>query len=176
MGDRIGTVFGGQSMNRKIHRRESLGLGAAVCALHFLQGMSWIRADEVGPGGPETVLSNQRYKVEACDWRVRKRRQLGGMRVEMDCGMGGGGGGSGSLGSTGADMKNDLLKEEVREQFLDTSRKLGVQICSLAMSAFYAQPYAEHPKADEYTVDMIGLMPKLGVKVGFLPLGVRGDL
>src|SRR5262245_53357740 len=175
MGDRIGTVFGVQSMKRQMHRRESLGLGAAVCASHFLQGMSWIRADEVGPGGTETVLSNQRYKVAACDWMMLKRQKLGAIQLAKDCGMDGVEVDMGSLWSTGADMKNDLLKEEVREQFLDTSRKLGVQICSLAMSAFYAQPYAEHPKADEYTVDMIGLMPKLGVKVGFLPLGVRGD-
>ena len=46
-------------------------------------------------------------------------------------------------------------------------RDLGIEICPLAMLAFYAQSYAEHPRAEVYTAEWIDLMPKLGVTVGF---------
>ena len=49
--------------------------------------------------------------------------------------------------SLAAVVKNELRKDDVRRKFLDTAKELGVEICSLAMSAFYAQTYAEHPKA-----------------------------
>jgi sugar phosphate isomerase/epimerase len=38
------------------------------------------------------------------------------------------------------------------------------------MSAFYGQPVADHPKSEEFCAEWIDLMPKLGTKVGFLPV------
>jgi L-ribulose-5-phosphate 3-epimerase len=116
-----------------------------------------------------------RYRVAACDWMLLKRQKLGALPLAKECGMDGVEVDMGSLGD-GSDIKNELRKPEIRKQYLDTARELGIEICSLAMSAFYAQSYAEHPKAEAYTAEWIDLMPKLSVTVGFLPLGVRGDL
>jgi len=155
----------------KLTRRQLLAIGAAgACGLlpHTLRA---IGAETVKP--PSSV---PRYRIAACDWMMRKRQTLGSIQLAKDCGLDGVEVDMGSLGATGAEMKNNLLKDDIRQQFLDTSKNLNVEICSLAMSAFYAQNYAEHPKAESYTEDMIDLMSKMGIKVGFLPLGVQGDL
>jgi sugar phosphate isomerase/epimerase len=44
------------------------------------------------------------------------------------------------------------------------------------MSGFYAQSLAKRPDYITPIQDCIELMTKIGVKVGFLPLGVEGDL
>lgn len=71
---------------------------------------------------------------------------------------------------------NKLTDPQVRQQFVDACRKHGIEICSLAMSAFYAQSFPERDGVDRMVQDCIDAMGMLGVKVAFLPLGVRGDL
>lgn len=148
-------------MSRPLTRRQALQTAAITCL--------------AARPAPATE-AKPRYRVAACDWMMLKRQKLGALPLAKECGLDGVEVDMGSLGSTGADIKNELRKPEVRAQFLDTAKQLGVEICSLAMSAFYAQSYPDHPKADEYTAEWIELMPKLGVSVGFLPLGVKGDL
>ena len=43
------------------------------------------------------------------------------------------------------------------------------------MSAFYGQPVADHPKAEQFCNDWIDLMPRIGTKVGFLPVIFRKE-
>ena len=64
----------------------------------------------------------------------------------------------------------------MRKQFLDAARQNHLEICSLAMSAFYAQSFGERPTVPQMLGDCIETMKAMGVKVAFLPLGVRGDL
>jgi L-ribulose-5-phosphate 3-epimerase len=64
----------------------------------------------------------------------------------------------------------------VRQQFLDAAREQKLEICSLAMSGFYAQSFAERPTVPRMVKDCIDTMKLMGVKTAFLPLGVRGDL
>ena len=49
-------------------------------------------------------------------------------------------------------------------------------ICSLAMSAFYGQSFADHPNADHFVDEWIDSMKAMGVRVGFLPFGVKGNV
>jgi sugar phosphate isomerase/epimerase len=156
-------------MESKINRRHFLALGAAA-------GSTALLDNSFAPGQLNVAEPNtRRYKVSVCDWMILKRQKLGAIQLAKDCGMDGLEVDMGSLGSTGAEMKNELLKDDFLQQYLAASRKVGIEFSSLAMSAFYAQSFAEHPKAEDYA-DMIALMPRLGVKVGFLPLGVRCDL
>src|SRR5690606_5494684 len=71
---------------------------------------------------------------------------------------------------------NKLKDPAVRSQFLDKSRELNVEICSLAMSGFYAQSFAERPTYQRMVQDCIDTMQQMKVEVAFLPLGVQGDL
>lgn len=104
-----------------------------------------------------------------------KRQKLGAFALSKDCGMDGVEVDLGSLG-TRPDFDNKLLDPAVRQQFLDTSKETGVEICSLAMSAFYGQSFADHPNADHFVDEWIGLLQAMNVRVGFLPFGVKGNV
>ena len=120
-------------------------------------------------------LVGQRYKIAASDWMMLKRQKVGALSLAKDCGLDGVEVDMGSLGDR-PDMKNELRKPEVRKEYLDTSRRLGVEICSLAMSAFFGQSWVDHPKCDDFTNEWIDLMQTMGVGVGFLPMGVKIDV
>jgi sugar phosphate isomerase/epimerase len=117
----------------------------------------------------------QRYRVAACDWMLLKRQRLGAFPLAKECGLDGVEVDMGSLGNR-PNFDNKLLDPAVRRQFLEASQSTGVAICSLAMSAFYGQSFADHPNADRFVDEWTGLMKAMGVRVGFLPFGVKGDV
>ncbi len=81
----------------------------------------------------------------------------------------------GSLGNRET-FESKLNDQATREQFLQESMKRGVEICSLAMSGFYAQSFAERPTVPRMVGDCLRTMTQMDVRVAFLPLGVEGDL
>src|SRR5690606_29600840 len=90
---------------------------------------------------PATVPARQRYRIGACDWMLLKRQKLGAFPLAAEIGLDGVVVDMGGLGNR-PDMDNKLRDPEVRRQYLDTASELGLEICALAMSAFYAQDYA----------------------------------
>lgn len=128
-----------------------------------------------GWAGAQTPAKDQRYKIGVCDWMMLKRQRLGALSLTKDVGADGVEVDMGSLGERET-FDNQLAKPEVRQQFLDTAKELGIEICSLAMSGFYAQSFAERPTVPRMLADCIDTMTAMGVKTAFLPLGVRGDL
>ncbi|HYT58681.1 MAG TPA: sugar phosphate isomerase/epimerase family protein, partial [Haliangiales bacterium] len=116
-----------------------------------------------------------RYRIAVCDWMILKRQKLGAFQLTKDIGADGLEVDMGGLGDRET-FDNQLAKPDVREQFLAKSRELGVEICSLAMSGFYAQSFAERQTVPRMLDDCIATMKATSVKVAFLPLGVRGDL
>jgi len=72
-------------------------------------------------------------------------------------------------------FQSELGKSDVREQFLKTSRETGIEICSIAMSGFYAQSFPTR-EIEQPINDCIDTMKQMNAKVAFLPLGVQGDL
>jgi len=129
-------------------------------------------AAEAGAAKP---LAARRYKIGVCDWMILKRQKLGAFQLTSEIGADGVEVDMGSLGERET-FDNQLAKPEVRQQFLDKARELGLEICSLAMSGFYAQSFAERPTVPRMVQDCVETMKLMGVKVAFLPLGVRGDL
>src|SRR6266850_6726173 len=119
--------------------------------------------------------TKQRYRIGVCDWMILKRQKLGAFQLAKEIGADGVEVDMGSLGERET-FDNQLVNPEVRRQFLDKVPELGVEICSLAMSGFYAQSFAERPTAPRMIEDCLDTMKGLGVKTAFLPLGVRGDL
>lgn len=144
-------------------RRRLLAAGVATAC--GLWGAPLLRAAPAG----------QRYKVGACDWMMLKRQKLGAIPLAKEVGADGVEVDMGGLGDRPT-FDNKLTDLAVRQQFLDASRSNGVEICSLAMSGFYAQSFPEREHVDRVVQDCIDTMRLMGVKVAFLPLGVRGDL
>jgi sugar phosphate isomerase/epimerase len=125
---------------------------------------------------PTISPSTQRYKIAVCDWMILKRQKLGAFQLTKDIGADGVEVDMGSLGTNDTFQSVITTNAEVRQQFLDTAKKLNLEISSIAMSGFYAQSFAERPTVPRMTQDCIDTMKAMSVKVAFLPLGVRSDL
>ncbi|MEQ8848919.1 sugar phosphate isomerase/epimerase family protein [Botrimarina sp.] len=116
-----------------------------------------------------------RYRVGVCDWMMLKRQKLGAIGLAAEIGADGVEVDMGSLGQRDT-FESKLGDPEAREQFLSEAADRGVAICSLAMSGFYAQSFAERPTVPRMVGDCLATMRAMGVRVAFLPLGVQGDL
>lgn len=163
-------------MNRlpPLHRRQFLGCAAAVAGTGLLAGALPAWAKEPAAAAA-TAGANERYKIGVCDWMILKRQKLGAFPLAKEIGVDGVEVDMGSLGQRDT-FDNKLADPAMRKQFLDTAQGLGLSICSLAMSGFYAQSFAERPTVPRMVQDCIDTMQQMDVRVAFLPLGVRGDL
>lgn len=115
-----------------------------------------------------------RYRIGVCDWMILKRQKLGAFPLAREIGADGVEVDLGSLGNRPT-FDNQLAKPEVRAQFIARAREFDLEICSLAMSGFYAQDFAERPDL-QLLNDAFATAKAMGVKVLFLPLGVKDDL
>ncbi|WP_375433726.1 sugar phosphate isomerase/epimerase family protein [uncultured Hymenobacter sp.] len=115
------------------------------------------------------------YKIAVVDLMILKRQKLGALQLTKDIGADGVEVDMGGLGQRET-FDSQLAKPEIRQQFLDKARELNLEICSLAMTGFYAQSFATRPTYQRMVQDCIDTMKALNVKVAFLPLGTQGDL
>jgi sugar phosphate isomerase/epimerase len=120
-------------------------------------------------------VKEPRYRIAVCDWMILKRQKLSAFQLTKDIGADGVEVDMGGLGNRTA-FDNKLTDPVIRQQFIDKSKELNIEISSIAMSGFYAQSFAERPGVDAMIQDCINTMVQLNVKVAFLPLGVEGDL
>lgn len=119
--------------------------------------------------------NDQRYKIGVCDWMILKRQKLGAIALAKELGADGIELDMGSLGQRDT-FENALADQEVRKQFQVQATEQGIEFCSIAMSGFYAQSFAQRITYKQMLGDCIRTMTHMGVKVAFLPLGVQGDL
>jgi sugar phosphate isomerase/epimerase len=119
--------------------------------------------------------SNHRYKVAVVDLMILKRQKLGVFPLAKTIGADGVEVDMGGLGDRET-FDNKLNIDSVRQQFLNTAKQLNLEICSLGMTGFFAQSFAERPTAVRAVTDCINTAKAMNVKVAFLPLGIKGDL
>ncbi|MGH8022514.1 MAG: sugar phosphate isomerase/epimerase family protein [Limisphaerales bacterium] len=161
-----------------MNRREFFKTAAAIAALASFSPGGKSLAEELA-GAPAAgkvkarAASRERYRIGVSDWMILKRQKLGAFPLASEIGANGVEVDMGSLGNRPS-FDNHLADPETRRQFLDTARQLDLEICSLAMSAFFAQSLVERPIG--LVEDCIKTMTAMNVKVAFLPLGVRCDL
>jgi sugar phosphate isomerase/epimerase len=106
---------------------------------------------------------------------ILKRQKIGAFQLAKTIGADGVEVDMGGLGNRPT-FDSKLGDPVVRKQFLDQTQELGLGICSIAMSGFYAQSFAERPGVDRMVQDCLDTAKAMKVKVVFLPLGVTGDL
>lgn len=123
----------------------------------------------------QTSATNQRYKVAVVDLMILKRQKLGAFQLTKDIGADGVEVDMGGLGDRET-FDNQLAKDSVRKQFLSKAKQLNLEIPSMGMTGFFAQSFAERPTAVKAVTDCINTMKQMNVKVGFLPMGIKGDL
>jgi L-ribulose-5-phosphate 3-epimerase len=150
-----------------LRRRTFLKQSAAACAT---------LAAGIAPGFAQSNKDgDERYRIGVCDWMILKRQRLGAFPLAKEIGVDGVEVDMGSLGSRDT-FESQLGDAAGRKPFIDAAKENNLEICSLAMSGFYAQSFAERPTYDRMVGDTIVAARSLGVKVAFLPLGVQGDL
>lgn len=123
----------------------------------------------------QSTAVNQRYKVAVVDLMILKRQKIGAFQLTKDIGADGVEVDMGGLGDRET-FDNQLAKDSVRALFLNKAKELGLEIPSLGMTGFFAQSFAERPTAVRAVTDCINTMKLMNVKVGFLPMGIKGDL
>ncbi|MFD2287682.1 TIM barrel protein [Pedobacter petrophilus] len=130
------------------------------------------------------VLSNQwlmaaekqdRYKVAVIDLMILKRQKLSALPLAKEIGADGLEIDMGGLGNRET-FDNKLSDPKIRQEYLDQAKSLNLEICSLAMTGFYAQSFATRPTYQKMIQDCLDTANAMHVKVVFLPLGVQGDL
>lgn len=164
-------------VGRPVSRRRFLAVAGAAAAVG-LSGAPGVFAVDPAPATRPTTgprANAHRYKVGVVDLMMLKRQKLGAIQLAGDVGADGVEVDMGGLGDRPT-FDNKLAEPEVRKQFLDASAGLGVEICSLAMTGYFAQSFPERDGAERTVQDCIDTMKQVGVKVAFLPLGVKGDL
>ncbi len=115
------------------------------------------------------------FPIGVCDWMILERQDLDAFPLSKKIGVDGVEVDMGSLGNRKT-FDSQLGDPEMQKKFLDTASDWGLDICSLAMSGFYAQSFAERPTALRMVGDCIDTMVDMKVKIAFLPLGVTCDL
>ena len=120
-------------------------------------------------------LPSCRYKIAVCDWMILKRQKAGAFKRAGEIGADGVEVDMGSLGNR-MTFDNQLLDPLVRKQFKSEAEIYNLEICSVAMSGFYAQSFAERETVPVMIRDTINTMELMEVRTAFLPLGVKGDL
>jgi sugar phosphate isomerase/epimerase len=159
-------------VHRPLDRRDFLTSGAIAAGSAWL---TWSESASANEPAKEKSISEHRYKIGVCDWMILKRQRLGAFPLAKEIGADGVEVDMGSLGQRET-FENALADPKTGRQFLDTAQELQLEICSIAMSGFYAQSFADRPTVPRMLQDCIDTTQAMGVKVAFLPLGVRGDL
>lgn len=153
-------------------RRRFLSATAVGCL--GLLGLNSATAASRRPKLSEASPDTQRYRVAVCDWMILKRQKLGAFSRTAEIGADGLELDMGGLGDRPT-FDSKLLDPIERRKFLDAAEEHGIGICSIAMSGFYAQDFANR-EVEPMLRDTINTMNLMRVKTAFLPLGVQGDL
>ncbi len=112
-----------------------------------------------------------RYQVAVVDLMLLKRQKPGAFDLAHTVGSDGLELDMGGLGSRET-FDNTLAVDSIRHLFLESSHTEGIDICSLAMTGFYAQNFATRPTWQHMVGDCIATMRQMHVHIAFLPLGV----
>ena len=135
--------------------------------------------DRIWPAADEKeevkVVNPKRYRVSVCDWMMLKRQKVGAITLANEIGTDGLEVDMGSLGQR-VDFLNNLNEKKTQEQFIAECNRLGMEISSIAMSAFYGQSFAKRDNYLALTEETINVMKALKVKNCFLPLTNIGDI
>ena len=117
------------------------------------------------------AAGDRRFKIGACDWSIGRRQQLNALDLAKSIGLDGV---QVSFDDVGAQY--DLRKEEVRRQYAARAKELGIEISSLAMGILNGVPYATEASAEQWVVECIDVMEKMGQKIVLLAFFGKGDI
>lgn len=116
-----------------------------------------------------------RYKIGVIDLMMLKRQKISALDLTHELGADGVEVDMGGLGNRDT-FDSKLGDPTMQKAYLDKLKALNIEICSLAMTGFYAQSLATRPTYQKMVQDCIDTMKVMDVKIAFLPLGIQCDL
>lgn len=143
---------------REMLLRSAGGIGLLAASPVFKS----LAADDAG---------SRRFKIGACDWSIRQRQNPEAFAAAKEIGLDGI-----EVSFSEPGKENDLREGKVRTQYLDLSKKHGVEIASLAMGVLNSVPYAEDPRTEKWVADVVDVMPRLGVRICLLAFFGKGNI
>ena len=152
-------------------RREllaSLSLAAAATALpRPLFAQSTAPALPALP--PAATNPNKRFKIAADDLFLLQRQKVKALDIAAKCNLDGVIVDMGSM--AGGKVYNNALRDEALcKQYMEESKKTGVQIPALAFWALYAWVFVNLPKPEDIAQEWIDTLIRMNVKTGIMPL------
>lgn len=126
---------------------------------------------------PDNLYASSKnpYKIGVIDLMMLKRQKISALDLTNELGADGVEVDMGGLGNRET-FDNKLADPAIRKAYIDKAKALGIEICSLAMTGFYAQSLATRPTYQKMLQDCIDTMKAMKIKTAFLPLGVQCDL
>ncbi|MBK7097145.1 MAG: sugar phosphate isomerase/epimerase [Sphingobacteriales bacterium] len=116
-----------------------------------------------------------RYKIGLIDLMLLKRQKLSAIPLSKELGADGLEVDMGGLGQRPT-FDNKFLVDSMRQQYLETAKRNGIELFSLAMTGYYAQSFCERAEWKQSIEDCIKTMKLMNIKMAFLPMGVQCDL
>ena len=117
----------------------------------------------------------QNFKVAVIDLMILKRQKISAIPLVAELKADGLEIDMGGLGDRET-FDNKLSNDTTRQQYIAKAKELKIEFCSIAMTGFYAQSFAERPTWQRMIADCLSTAKAMNIKVAFLPLGVKGDL
>jgi len=126
---------------------------------------------------PNTIYASPKnsYKIGVIDLMMLKRQKISALDLTYELGADGVEVDMGGLGNRDT-FDSKLGDPAIRKAYLDKLKALNIEICSLAMTGFYAQSLAKRATYQQMVQDCIDTMVAMKVKIAFLPLGIQCDL
>jgi len=114
--------------------------------------------------------SSRAFKIGACDWSLRARQNPAALEVAKTIGL------DGVEVSFDGEDQFDLRDAQVRRQYQEVSKRLGIAIPSLAMGVLNRVPYATEPEAERWVAECVDVMAAMNVKVVLLAFFGKGNI
>jgi L-ribulose-5-phosphate 3-epimerase len=147
-----------------ITRREMLTDAARLAGAGAMLGTEWLtpsRTESTGRG----------FKIGVCDWTLNKRTDPAALEVSKRLGLDGV-----QLDMGGVKDDLPLRKPELQKKYLELSKKLNVEIASLALGVLNEVPLKSDPRAEPWVRDSIDVSKALGTRVVLVAFFGKGDV
>ncbi len=115
--------------------------------------------------------AKSRFKIGACDWSLGKRQQFEALDLAKKIGLDGV-----QVSFDDIGKPTDLRAEDARREYQERAKKLGIEIASLAMGTLNEHPYASEERTEQWVLDCIDAMGKMGQKVVLIAFFGKGDI
>ncbi|MGN6368474.1 MAG: TIM barrel protein [Phycisphaerae bacterium] len=151
-------------------RREFLTTLSLTAAASALPRTLFAQSTASSPAlPPAATRPDKRFKIAADDLFLLQRQKVKALDIAAKCNLDGVVVDMGSM-SGGKALANKLQDASLRTQYLEESKKTGVQIPALAFWALYAWVFANVPTAEDILHEWLTTLTQMNCKIGCMPL------